>query len=110
MLGAVANMLSTILWPSPRAWAGLAAVWIAILTVSLSAGHSTSSVRKASLAPAPDVAKAFKEQERLLVELIGNPYAPETKTTERPFRRNDPTSLPRSERREESAGVQLRNV
>ena len=36
LLSTLNAQLSTLLWPHPRAWAGLAAVWILILAVNFS--------------------------------------------------------------------------
>jgi hypothetical protein len=73
----VADMaaLPLLIWrelilPSRRIWAGLAAVWLVIAAVNLSQrDHSPAGAMKS--APAPDMILTFRQQERLLTELIG---------------------------------------
>ncbi len=81
-----------LLWPCPQAWAGLAAVWVAILvTHAVSNPEPQVTTRKA--APlAPNVKLALKQQGQLLAELID---APETAPAEKP---RSPVVSPRSER------------
>jgi hypothetical protein len=64
------SFLSTILWPHPEAWAGLAAAWIVILAVNFSMRDQTPVVAEKS-APSPEVIVELKQQRRLLAELIG---------------------------------------
>jgi hypothetical protein len=63
--------LSAILWPHPRAWAGLAAVWILILAVDFSVRDKTPIVAEKSTPPSPEVVAELKQQQRMLAELIG---------------------------------------
>ncbi len=63
--------LSTILWPHPVAWAGLAAVWILILAVDFSARDKTPLRAEKSAPPSPEVIVELRQQQRLLAELIG---------------------------------------
>ncbi len=63
--------LSTILWPHPRAWAGLAAVWILILAVNYSMRDPSPVLAEKSLPPSPEVIVELRQQQRLLAELIG---------------------------------------
>jgi hypothetical protein len=63
--------LSTILWPHPKAWAGLAAVWILILAVDFSIRDKTPVVAEKSAPPSPEVIVELKQQQRMLAELIG---------------------------------------
>jgi len=66
------NWLSTSLWPHPKAWAGLAAVWVLILAVDFS-NRDRSPVRaEKSTPPSPEVIVELKQQQRLLAELIGS--------------------------------------
>jgi len=64
--------LSTILWPHPRAWAGLAAVWILILAVDFSARDKSPTRAEKSAPPSPEVIVELRRQQRLLAELIGS--------------------------------------
>ena len=87
--------LSTILWPHPVAWAGLAAVWLVILGLNHTTRDALPRLAKGSLPAAPQVFMAFQEQERVLAELIG---PRETPVAERP---KPAPPRPRSERRRE---------
>ena len=71
-LSTLNHQLSTILWPNPKAWAGLAAVWIAIFALQ-STSHSGS--RMVASAPAPHryfFGDRLKDEQQTLVELMGN--------------------------------------
>ena len=63
--------LSTLLWPHPKAWAGLAAVWILILAVNFSARDRLPAVAEKSAPSSPEVMVELRLQQRLLAELIG---------------------------------------
>jgi len=93
LLSTLNHQLSTLLWPHPTAWAGLAAIWLLILGVNLTTREATPLVAKRGSAPSPQVFIAFQEQERLLSELLGPREAP---VAERPKAR---LPQPRSEGR-----------
>ena len=93
LLSTLTSQLSTILWPHPAAWAGLAAVWLVILGVNLTTRDTPTLAAKHAPPIAPQFFMAFQEQERLLAELIG---PRETPVAERPKSR---PARPRSERR-----------
>jgi len=63
--------LSTILWPHPAAWAGLAAVWILILAVDFSMRDKSPVMAEKTAPPSPEVIAELRRQQRLLAELIG---------------------------------------
>ena len=65
------SQLSTLLWPHPRAWAGLAAVWILILAVNFSMRDQSPVRAEKSSPPSPEVIVELRQQQRLLAELIG---------------------------------------
>ena len=65
------SRLSTLLWPHPVAWAGLAAVWVVILGLSFTTRDAALHVARRASSPSPQVFMAFQEQQRLLIELIG---------------------------------------
>ena len=71
LLSTINSQLSTLLWPHPTAWAGLAAVWLLILGVNLVTREATLVVAKRAAPASPQVFMAFQEQERLLSELLG---------------------------------------
>jgi hypothetical protein len=95
LLSTINSQLSTLLWPHPAAWAGLAAVWLVILGINLTTRDAAQAVAKNASPVSPQVFMAFQEQERLLSELIG---PRETPVAERP---KPVPSRPRSERRKE---------
>mgnify|MGYP000847462472 FL=1 len=70
------------LWPAPQAWAGLAAVWVAILALQFvpEQGFENVVAQAASAARlTPEVKLALAEQQRLrteLLELAPNPPPP----------------------------------
>lgn len=85
--------LSNLLWPHPKAWAGLAAVWILILTVDLSIRDRAPMTAEKSLPPSPIVVAQLQQQQRMLAELIGARDAGDAD-------RSKPLAPPRSERTE----------
>jgi hypothetical protein len=70
-LSTLNSQLSTILWPHPKAWAGLAAVWILIFAVDFSMRDTTPVVAEKAAPPSPEVIAELKQQQRMLAELIG---------------------------------------
>ena len=70
-LSTLNSQLSTILWPHPNAWAGLAAVWILILAVDFSTRDQSPVVAEKSAPPSSEVIVELKQQQRMLAELIG---------------------------------------
>ena len=87
------SQLSTLLWPHPAAWAGLAAVWVVILGLSFTTRDSALPVARRASSPSPQVFMAFQEQQRLLIELIGPREIPAAEGPKAALPR------PRSERR-----------
>jgi len=70
-LSTLNSQLSTILWPHPQAWAGLAAVWILILAVGFSIRDKSPVLAEKSAPPSPEVIVELRQQRRMLAELIG---------------------------------------
>jgi hypothetical protein len=64
--------LSTIFWPHPKAWAGLAAIWIFIFAVNFSMRDKTPMVAEKVLPPSPEVVAELRQQKLLFAELIGS--------------------------------------
>ena len=73
--------LATLLWPHPKAWAGLAAVWIFIFAVNFSMRDSSPRMAEKSAPPSPEVMVELRQQQRLFAELIG---PRETRDADRP--------------------------
>jgi len=93
-LSTINHQLSTLLWPHPKAWAGLAAVWFLILTVDFSLRDKTPVMAEKTAPPSPEVIVELRQQQRLLAELIGS-------RDERDANRSKSfVPLPRSERAE----------
>jgi hypothetical protein len=65
------SQLSTLLWPHPKAWAGLTAIWILILAVDFSLRDKSPVMAEKSAPPSPEVVVELRQQQRLLAELIG---------------------------------------
>ena len=94
-LSTIHHQLSTLLWPYPKAWAGLAAVWLAILTMEFSARDQSTTLAQNTAPPSPEMILVLREQRRELAKLVEpnfSPNADKPKLT---------PSGPRSERREE---------
>ena len=84
-----------LIWPCRRTWAGLAAVWLALLVFNLTQGERSQMVVAKSTTPPEEMRLALQEQRRVLEEIIGStpPSAAE------PPRR--PDTQPRSQRSED---------
>lgn len=76
LLSTLHHRLSTLLWPHPTAWAGLAAAWLVILGINLTTRDASTLTARHATPVAPQVFMAFQEQERLLSELLGPRDAP----------------------------------
>ena len=60
------------LWPGPRFYAGVAALWIAMLAVDFGYLREPAEVQVASNPPSPVVQSALAEQRRELAEMLGS--------------------------------------
>jgi hypothetical protein len=60
-----------LIFPSRRIWAGLAAAWILIFVFNISQRDPAELLARKSPPPAPQMILTFRQQERLLTELIG---------------------------------------
>jgi hypothetical protein len=65
------HQLSTFFWPHPKAWAGLAAVWILIFAMNFSMHDSSPRLAAKSAPPSPEVIVELKKQQRMFAELVG---------------------------------------
>jgi hypothetical protein len=70
-LSTINSQLSTIFWPHPKAWAGLAAVWIFIIAMNFSMRDTSPRVAEKSAPPSPEVIVELKKQQLLFAELVG---------------------------------------
>jgi hypothetical protein len=98
-LSTLSHQLSTLLWPCPQAWAGLAAVWVAVLVFSFATRDESRLTAGLTRAPSAQVLTALTEQKRFLAELLGPPEAP---VAERP---KMVAPRPHSERRSNLSNV-----
>lgn len=80
-----------LIWPSRRAWAGFAILWLAMLVANLEMKATSTTVPAGQSARTPALARAFEEQQRLLSELF-LPVSPP------PAARTRSDSSPRSQR------------
>jgi hypothetical protein len=64
------SFLAALLWPCPQAWAGLAAVWVALGLFNHFTSDPSQVIAKNAIPFSPAVMMAFKEQERLLASLV----------------------------------------
>jgi hypothetical protein len=88
--------LRELLWPAPRAWAGLAAVWLVILVVDFTTREALPADLANRAVPATLVQRELlSEQHQLFAELVG-PAEPRV-----PDRPKPAAPQPRSQRRDE---------
>src|SRR5260221_7112189 len=59
-----------LIWPSRRAWAGMAALWLAVLAANLEMKATSLAVPATRSAAGRELVRAFEEQRRLLAELL----------------------------------------
>ena len=62
--------LVSLFWPSPKAWAGLAIVWLVLAGANRIALKSSEDLVHSGVRPSAATIAAWKEQERILAELI----------------------------------------
>jgi hypothetical protein len=94
LLSTFHHQLSTLFWPHPKAWAGLAAVWVIIFAVNFSVRDGSPKLAAKSAPPSPEVMVELKKQQRMFAELVGSYEAPDAD------RRKIFSPKPRSERTE----------
>lgn len=83
---------SALLWPHPKAWAGLAAVWLGVIVLNCSLRDPSPGLAAKAPPPSPETVAELRQQQRMLAELIG---PAEERVTDR---RRELAPKPRSER------------
>jgi hypothetical protein len=64
-----------LVWPCRRTWTALAAVWVLIFIFNVSQRDKSELAARKLPPPSPEAIMAWRQQEKLLAELIG-PSAP----------------------------------
>jgi hypothetical protein len=59
-----------LFWPLPQAWAGLAVIWLVILTVNYSTADKSGQLTQKEPPPSPELRMALKEQALMMAKLI----------------------------------------
>ena len=75
------SQLSTFFWPHPKAWAGLAAVWVCIIALNFSTRDTSVMVAEKVSPPSAEVIVELRKQQKLYAELMG---ANERREADRP--------------------------
>jgi len=65
-----------VIWPYRRIWAGLAFVWLLILAGNFSLRDHPQTLARRYSAPSAEAIQAWRQQQRLLAELIGSSDTP----------------------------------
>jgi hypothetical protein len=73
-----------LIWPCRRIWTGLAAVWILIFIFNFSQRDPSELTARKTPPPSPEMILTFRQQEKLLTELIG-PNEPQAAAPPKPF-------------------------
>jgi hypothetical protein len=84
-----------LFWPAPQAWAGLAAIWLAILGVNFATWDpAPMDFARRTPPAAPLLRELLKEQQQLFAELVGPMEMSKAE-------RSKPAAAPRSQGRQE---------
>ncbi len=68
----IVSWFLALLWPHPRAWAGLAAVWLVVVGLNLSSREPSPEQLASSPTPAsPQQLELLRQQEQMFAELLG---------------------------------------
>ena len=70
-LSTLNHQLSTLLWPHPKAWAGLAAAWVFIFVLNFSMRDKSPVMAEKVLPPSPEIIAELKKEHLMYAELIG---------------------------------------
>jgi len=92
---ALTKVWHELIWPCRQTWAGLATVWVVLLTLQLASRDASAVVARKSPPPSREMLRVLRQQQLLLAELVDRP---ESRAADRP---KVVPLRPRSERREE---------
>jgi len=65
-----------VIWPWRRVWAGVAAAWLVILAGNVSLREPSSAFTEKSAAPSQEAIASFRDQQKILAELLAGDSAP----------------------------------
>jgi hypothetical protein len=71
VFSALAREISALLWPHPKAWAGLAAVWLLIAAVNFSTREGTAAPAIRMVRPSSEVLVELRQQQKFYADLVG---------------------------------------
>ena len=78
LLSRLNSMVAELVWPNPRAWAGLAAVWVLVFGLNFATREpAPAGLAQQSERPSPQRRELLQQQVRLLAELVGPNGTPE---------------------------------
>lgn len=97
-LSTINAQLSAVLWPHPKAWAGLAAVWVGIIVLNVSTQDRAVPRMERAEPASPEMVVELRKQQKLYAELMG---MNEPRVAERP---KDVPGRPRTQRVEVLVG------
>lgn len=67
---ALVKLWRELIWPCRRTWAGLAAVWLLLLTLQLVSRDPAEVAVRSTPPPSPEVLMVLRQQQLLLAELV----------------------------------------
>jgi hypothetical protein len=69
------SFFSALLWPHPKAWAGLAAMWVMIFVLRFASPDNLPKMAQTTPSSSQTIAVNLKEQQQILAELMGTSSA-----------------------------------
>jgi hypothetical protein len=69
-LRALLTLWRELIWPCRRTWAGLAAVWLVLLTLQLASRDPAEVAARTTPRTSPEVLMVLRQQQLLLAELV----------------------------------------
>jgi hypothetical protein len=72
LISIIHSQISALLWPSPKAWIGLAGVWVLIFAIQFESRNHTPMVAMVSKPSRTEAVITFKDQQKILAELMNN--------------------------------------